>query len=49
MIRHTTIPSILVECGFVSCKNERDRMKSAYFRDNLARGIAEGVRRFNGD
>lgn len=47
VIRHTTIPAILVECGFVSCKNERDRMKSAWFRDSLARGIAEGINRFN--
>ncbi len=47
VIRHTTIPSILVECGFVSCKTERDRMKSAWFRDSLARGIADGIHRFN--
>jgi N-acetylmuramoyl-L-alanine amidase len=49
VIRHTTIPAILVECGFVSCKTERDRMKSAWFRDSLARGIAEGVQRFDKD
>lgn len=47
VIRHTNIPSILVECGFVSCKTERDRMKSAWFRDSLARGIAEGIHRYN--
>ncbi len=47
VIRHTSIPSILVECGFVSCKNESDRMKSAWFRDSLARGIAEGIHRYN--
>ena len=47
VIRHTTIPAILVECGFVSCKTERDRMKSAWFRESLARGIAEGVQRFD--
>jgi N-acetylmuramoyl-L-alanine amidase len=47
VIRHTNIPSILVECGFVSCKTERDRMKSAWFRDSLARGIADGIQRFN--
>jgi len=47
VIRHTTIPSILVECGFVSCKTERDRMKSAWFRDSLAKGIAEGIQRYD--
>jgi N-acetylmuramoyl-L-alanine amidase len=47
VIRHTTNPSILVEGGFVSCKPERDRMKSAWYRDSLAKGIAEGIQRFS--
>lgn len=46
VIRHTTIPAILVECGFVSNASERNRMKSAWFRDSLARGIAEGIMRY---
>lgn len=47
VIRHTKMPAVLVECGFVSSKTERDRMKSAWFRESLARGIAEGVQRFD--
>lgn len=46
VIRNTNIPAILFEGGFVSNSNERSRMKSAWFRDALARGIAEGVQRF---
>ena len=46
VIRNTTIPAILVECGFVSNAKERDHMKSAWFRDALARGIAEGILRY---
>ncbi|MEI7955183.1 MAG: N-acetylmuramoyl-L-alanine amidase [Verrucomicrobiota bacterium] len=46
VIRNTTIPAILVECGFVSNPSERERMKSAWFRDGLARGIAEGIMRY---
>jgi N-acetylmuramoyl-L-alanine amidase len=46
VIRNTTIPAILVECGFVSNASERSRMKSAWFRDSLARGIAEGIMRY---
>ena len=49
VIRNTNIPSILAECGFVSCKSERDRMKSAWYRDSLAKGIAEGIQRFRKD
>lgn len=46
VIRNTTIPAILVECGFVSNASERSRMKSAWYRDSLARGIADGILRY---
>jgi len=46
VIRHTNIPAILVECGFVSNGSERSRMKSAWYRDSLAKGIAESVLRY---
>lgn len=46
VIRNTKIPAILVECGFVSNPSERDRMKAAWYRDGLAKGIAEGVMRY---
>ncbi len=45
VIRHCTIPSILVEGGFVSNTGERNRMKSAWYRDAIARGVAEGIQR----
>lgn len=46
VIRHCSLPSVLVEGGFVSNSNERSRMKSAWFRDAIARGIADGVQSF---
>jgi N-acetylmuramoyl-L-alanine amidase len=46
VIRHTKIPAILVECGFVSSTQERARMRSAWYRDALARGIADGILRY---
>jgi N-acetylmuramoyl-L-alanine amidase len=46
VIRHTKIPAILVECGFVSNASERSRMKAAWYRDSLAKGIAEAVMRY---
>ena len=49
VIRHTEIPSVLAECGFVSNQTERDRMKSAWYRDTLARGIADGIQRFRNE
>jgi N-acetylmuramoyl-L-alanine amidase len=46
VIRYTTCPSILVECGFVSNSGERDSMKAAWYRQAIAEGIGEGVIRF---
>ena len=46
VIRHCDMPSVLVEGGFVSNSNERSRMKTAWFRDAIARGIADGVQSF---
>lgn len=46
VIRNTQMPSILVEGGFVSNPRERERMKSAVFREGIARGIAEGIARY---
>ncbi len=46
VIRNCSHPAILVEGGFVSNSNERSRMKTAWFRDAIARGIAEGVQRY---
>jgi N-acetylmuramoyl-L-alanine amidase len=49
VIRNNQCPAILVECGFVSNPGERGRMKSAWYRDALAKGIAEGIMRFRKD
>jgi N-acetylmuramoyl-L-alanine amidase len=46
VIRNTTLPSILVEGGFVSNAEERNRMKSGWFRESIAQGIADGIQRY---
>ncbi len=46
VIRNSTIPAILVEGGFVSNAPERDRMKSAWFRESIAQGIVDGIQRY---
>ena len=46
VIRNTSCPSILVECGFVSNAAERGRMKAAWYRQALAEGIADGIVRY---
>ncbi len=46
VIRNCNLPSILVEGGFVSNASERNRMKSAWFRDSIAQGIVDGIQRY---
>lgn len=46
VIRNTKMPSILVECGFVSNKGERDKMRKAWYRQAVADGIADGIVEF---
>ncbi len=46
VIRNAKNPAILVECGFVSNSRERGRMKKGSYRDAMARGIAEGIARY---
>ncbi len=47
VLRNSTLPAILVEGGFVSNEQERERMKSGLFREQIARGVAEGVQRYS--
>jgi N-acetylmuramoyl-L-alanine amidase len=46
VIRNCKLPSILVEGGFVSNQAERNRMKSAWFRESIAQGIVDGIQRY---
>lgn len=46
VIRNTKMPSILVECGFVSNQGERDKMRKAWYRQAVADGIADGISTF---
>jgi N-acetylmuramoyl-L-alanine amidase len=49
VIRNSTLPAILVEGGFVSNATERNRMKSAWFRESIAQGIVDGIQRYRRD
>ena len=42
-LRHTTMPSLVVECGFISHQGEVQLMMTQEYQDALARGIAKGI------
>lgn len=43
VIRETTVPAVLVEGGFMTCREEREKLKNRAYLDLLATGIAEGI------
>jgi N-acetylmuramoyl-L-alanine amidase len=44
VLRRTTIPSVLVECGFLTNATEANYVQSASYRQKLAEEIGRGVR-----
>src|SRR2546422_6388527 len=44
VLRRTTIPSVLVECGFLTNATEAQYAQSALYRQKLAEEIAHGIR-----
>lgn len=47
VLRHCKHPAILVEGGFLSHSGERNKSMKGAYRDQLARGIVEGVVKFD--
>lgn len=49
VLRNTSMPSILVEVGFVTGAQDAPRLADPAFRDQMARAIADGILRYISD
>ena len=47
LLDHTTVPAVLVECGFLSNTAERDRLKDVAYQQQMALSVATGVLHYN--
>lgn len=47
VLRHCNHPAILVEGGFLSHGGEREKVKKGSYRDGIARGIVDGVVKYD--
>lgn len=47
-LRHTSLPAVLVEVGYLSCPTERKKLLDPAYQERLAEGILEGIREFLG-
>lgn len=43
VLAHTDMPSILVETAFISNQKEENELRDPYWKDNMAKAIAEGI------
>ncbi len=43
VIRNVDCPAALVECGFISSRNDRTKIMTSAYRNNVTRGITEGI------
>jgi len=48
VLRHTSIPAALVECGFISNYSDRRRCLDPRYRQSIAEAIGEGVLSYSG-
>ena len=47
-LRHTYLPAVLVEVGFLSCPAERAKLVAPWYQEKIARGILQGILEFLG-
>jgi N-acetylmuramoyl-L-alanine amidase len=43
VINHTPVPAVLAEVGFISCKDEREKLISSDYQNRIARALEHGV------
>ncbi len=46
VLRHTDMPAILVETGFISNKKDAELLKSEEYREQVAKGIVTGIEKY---
>lgn len=46
--RETTMPAVLLECGYLSNKNDEALLYTEEFQNNVAQGIVDGIKEYLG-
>ena len=49
VVKHINVPSILVECAFISNASDAEKLLSETWRQSIAQGIFDGIAEFTGD
>ena len=46
LVDKSTIPTVIVECGFISNPEEKVLLQSEEYQEKIAEGIVKGVRKY---
>ncbi len=46
ILKNKGIPSVIVECGFISCPKEEKMLNNSYYQDKMCGCIAKGVAKY---
>lgn len=46
LLKHATVPAVIVECGFLSNSNELKRLKTQEYQQQLSFAVASGIMKF---
>ena len=46
LLNSIRVPTILIECGFVSNKAEAEKVQNPEYQEKLAQGIADGIDKY---
>lgn len=46
LLYHSTVPSVMVECGFLSNPEETEKLKNENYRQQMAEAIADGLNNY---
>ena len=46
VLRHSTVPACLVECGFITSETERAKLFDPEYQKKVAQGICNGIQKF---
>ncbi len=49
VLRHSKMPAVLIETGFISHRGDRAKLQTEEYRDSMAAGVVRGLKVFIGD
>lgn len=46
ILNYTQMPAVIVQCGFISNKDDAEKLENEKYQQDIAQGISEGILKF---